>query len=186
MTRLTTLTPETVYSRCDELKNAGISPTVRILKAELGGATATLALYLRQWREKSTHVLQAIEISTELKIALNSHIQKEISKAIENLKTSLQCSEEDCKVLGETLASKEVLISELEAEKKDLEQQLLKTSTEIALLRKLIEASETKKAQLQEQQLIAEKSASHASGRLEEMLRAQKIKKSEDISLESK
>lgn len=176
MARPNMLKGDDVFTLCDELKATGTAPTVRLIQGQLGGSTAALAAHLRQWRERSSTAPTATEIPADLKTALALHIHQEISKATADLRDSLRGSEEDCKTLGETLASKEALIAELESAKQDLSQQLLKASAEVAFLNTRVESLEAKSAQSQERELVAEKRAAHAEGRLEELLRAQKAK----------
>jgi len=180
MARPNILKGEDVFTLCDELKATGTAPTVRLIQSQLGGSTASLAAYLRQWREKSVVAPTATEIPAELKAALAMHIQQEIIKATTGLKASLHGSEEDCKTLGETLSSKEIMITELEGAKQNLGQQLLKASAEIAFLNARVESLEAKSAQSQERELAAEKRAAHAEGRLEQIDKERVAKEVED------
>lgn len=179
MARPNTLKGDDVFTLCDEWRAAGRVPTVRLIQGQLGGSTASLAAYLRQWREKSASAPAATEIPAELKSALSLHIQQEVSKATTDLKTSLRGSEEDCKALEEALASKENILVELESAKHDLDQQLSKASGEITFLNGRIESLEGKSSQSQERELAAEKRAAHAEGRLEEIIRVQKARELE-------
>lgn len=179
MARPNMLKGEDVFALCDEWRAAGRVPTVRLIQGQLGGSTASLAAYLRQWREKSASAPTATEIPAELKNALSLHIQQEVAKATTDLKASLRGNEDDCRTLEEALASKETILIELESARRDLDQQLSKASAEITFLNGRIESLEAKSSQSQERELAAEKRAAYAEGRLEEIIRVQKTKELE-------
>jgi len=174
MARPSTITPEAVFRLCNEQRAAGLTPSVRSVQSAIGGATATIADYLRQWRGQTTTPSPTAEISEQLQAALNNWRTGVANAADSELRVALEASNEDNKRLAEELAAKELIIEELEADKKIQEHKVNETTIKNGLLERRIEELKEEGAQLKaeieklhEKHLAAEKRAERAEVRLE-------------------
>lgn len=119
---------EDVVKVCNELQKQGIRPTVKAVRAELGGSNSTILSYLHQWQESERVKSegQGIDfLSKELKDMINAELfqyAKKCKTEIQEELTQIQDREQEARKLLKEAEEAKITFSKNIA---DLENELL-------------------------------------------------------------
>lgn len=178
MGRPVTLKGEDVFKLCDTLMLAGTAPSIRRIQQELGGASSSVAEYLRVWWKQRNEASAAIEMSDDFKALYNRDILDAYHKGKAERDSELASVRETNSDLLKELNQNAAFIEELQNVKKDLELKLVESSSESKFMAQEIEKLKfemvelkAEKTKLESDRRAAERTADRFEGRLQELER---------------
>jgi DNA repair exonuclease SbcCD ATPase subunit len=186
VTRISSVTYEDVARACSELQTSGQQVSVRRILAVTGGSSAFITESIRRWRADSAQPLDEAppqELATAWVQCISRKISEATSKVGSDLKTSESIVTDLQTILGERESELEKIKDDLNRVQDESKVRVETLQNELTMVRAVAENAEkllNQRIEKLEEELRstnqmlmgAEKRASHAEGRLEELSNA--------------
>ena len=168
MARNGSLTYEAVEQAANELRGAGVSPTVRLLVEKVGGSNTTVLKYLTAWKAANPPAKHQVrEMPLDIVVAVESALNRAEAAARSEIQTQLvemQATLKDISAENEDLQERNAGLVEANAgiasERDTLKGQLAEQTTELRGLREAVSreqaAAEAARVELAKAQLLVD------------------------------
>jgi hypothetical protein len=165
---------------CNQAMAEGNKPSVRSIQQQLGGSTASVASYLRQWKEGSQKsVRSAIEIPVEIKQTIASFVEQEIAKSGAELRESLKITIDDQNIMCEELKRLEDALRNTKDDNKLLAGQNANVLADLRAARSVIDGFNAEREKLQNRLIEATERAARSEERLAQIQRERELSSKE-------